>query len=57
LGESKLHHRVEVVQVDGDAASQLGNAPVAGSADNLSGLAGTLNSPGERVLAAAGTED
>jgi hypothetical protein len=57
LSESELDHGIEVVEVDGNAASELGDAAVAGRADDLSGFAGALNSPGERVFAAARSKD
>ena len=50
-------HRLDVLHVGWNAAGHLGNAAVAGSADNLRDARAALDGPGKRVLAATGTED
>ena len=57
LSLSQTHHRIHILQVDWNTARNLGNAAVAGRANNLSYLFAAFYCPGQRMLAAPGTKD
>jgi hypothetical protein len=57
LGLGQADHGVEVLQVDRNAAGDLGDAAVAGRANHLSDPLTALYRPGQRVFAASRTKD
>ena len=57
LGFGEADHGVEVFEIDGDAAGNLGHAAIAGRANDLSDARAALDSPGQSMFAASGTKD
>ena len=57
LDGDDVDHLVEVAGVDGDAAGELGDAAVAGGAEDLCDLRRFAERPDEGVLATATTDD
>ncbi len=57
LGLGEANHGGEVLEVDGNAAGNLGHAAVAGRADDFRDARAALDRPGQSMFAAAGTKD
>ena len=57
LGFGEANHGGNVLEVDGNAAGDLGHAAVAGRADDLSDARTAFDRPGQSMFAAAGTKD
>ena len=57
LGLGQADHGVEVFEIDGDAAGDLGHAAVAGRANHLRDARAARDRPGQRMFAASGTKD
>ncbi len=57
LGLGEADHGVEVFEIDGNAAGDLGHAAVAGRANDFRDARAARNGPGQRMFAASRTKD